>query len=339
MNRLIITNGGSGVEAIAHAEIDGEIISWDDVLHEGPVPQTENLSLLSDQRTAFLSSRMGADPAEIRARFSKRDHLLLSALQRTEVVCWFEHDLYDQLQVWQILATLAELRSQNPQTTQSLDTTVFSYICDPVFVGNQTSDQLQKQFLERQVISEAMFSDAVKLWNAFRNPSPHGLAQLYGKTTLRFADQSIRRWKGLFPSREDGLDLVERATLTVLAAAAGPVLFGTLFQAVSEQEEAIFMGDTSFEWALKRMDSGKQPLVELEWGLPDADGVELRGKTPRFSVKITPAGLKRLKTPERWEKSAFQARWVGGVHLTPNDFWTFHPERNDPEHRSSTEPN
>ena len=37
-DRLIITNGDSAAACMREARLDGEILPWRDILHEGPVP-------------------------------------------------------------------------------------------------------------------------------------------------------------------------------------------------------------------------------------------------------------------------------------------------------------
>ena len=50
----------------------------------------------------------GIDPAEVAGRFEERDRAL-AANRGGEYVLWFEADLYDQLQIAQILAALDAL--------------------------------------------------------------------------------------------------------------------------------------------------------------------------------------------------------------------------------------
>ncbi len=50
MATLIVTNGKSGVDSIRAAGIEEEIFSWDDMLHDGPVPGGYELAVLSELR-------------------------------------------------------------------------------------------------------------------------------------------------------------------------------------------------------------------------------------------------------------------------------------------------
>jgi len=78
---------------------------WRDVLHEGPVPDVPD-DELREVRARFLSGA-GAEDI-VRRGFQERD-AALAAARDGEYVLWFEADLYDQLQLAQILDRLARL--------------------------------------------------------------------------------------------------------------------------------------------------------------------------------------------------------------------------------------
>ena len=101
---LHVTNGDSTVEGLRQAPVVGDIVAWRDVLHEGPVPALSAAELRT-VRARFLDGPTAAVEADLRAR----DERLGAALAAEErVVLWFEHDLYDQLQLLQILAGLPD---------------------------------------------------------------------------------------------------------------------------------------------------------------------------------------------------------------------------------------
>ncbi len=96
------------------AGITGTIVPWDDVLHEGPVPEGLGPAALQGaargvpRRVRLGSARI--DPAQPdrtrlhpRTRGSGRERCRRRDGQVDEIVLWLEHDLYDQLQRLQIL--------------------------------------------------------------------------------------------------------------------------------------------------------------------------------------------------------------------------------------------
>jgi hypothetical protein len=83
------------------------VIYWRDVLHEGPVPGVAPAEL-REIRAEYLSGHYGAEHAGTVRQLTGRDQAL-EAGRDGEYVLWFEADLYDQLQIVEILARLAVL--------------------------------------------------------------------------------------------------------------------------------------------------------------------------------------------------------------------------------------
>src|SRR5207247_1139589 len=100
---LHVTNGDSVIEGFKEGEIPGVYLAWADPLHDGPVPETSSLEALSDVRARALADFGWGSYSRIRQRFSTRDRTLEGFREHDETVLWFEHDLYDQLQLVQLL--------------------------------------------------------------------------------------------------------------------------------------------------------------------------------------------------------------------------------------------
>ena len=88
--------------------MEGDLLSWIDVLHDGPVPGGRRTSCgccaPPSSQTRAGRRRMTRSPA-----CAARDERLSRALVQGEpVVLWFEHDLFDQLQLLQVLDAIGE---------------------------------------------------------------------------------------------------------------------------------------------------------------------------------------------------------------------------------------
>jgi hypothetical protein len=105
---LHVTNGDITVDLLRRAGLAEHALAWADVLHEGPVPAGLDEAGLRRVRAEFLAGTDGVDAVAVRRRFEARDRAL-AANRAGEYVLWFEADLYDQLQIAQILAMLGKL--------------------------------------------------------------------------------------------------------------------------------------------------------------------------------------------------------------------------------------
>src|SRR5580765_3334541 len=105
---LHVTNGDSAGNTLRQTGLGGAVMSWNDVLHEGPVQAVGRAKLLRE-RAAFLSGAGWGSRREILSALERRDEQFMEALRvGAQVVLWLEHDLYDQLQLIDALALAHE---------------------------------------------------------------------------------------------------------------------------------------------------------------------------------------------------------------------------------------
>src|SRR4030095_10658531 len=92
--------------------VQGTMLPWRDVLHEGPVRTGLSLEELSVERARFIAEAGWGVLPDVMKSFGERDATFRQAGRHDEIVLWFEHDLYDQLQLIQVLDGVAELRGR-----------------------------------------------------------------------------------------------------------------------------------------------------------------------------------------------------------------------------------
>ena len=103
---LHVTNGESAGNTLRQTALGGAVLPWQDALHAGPVPALPRKELLRTRARFLADCGWGAGSALL-SSLERRDQQLLDAVRDdAHVVLWFEHDLYDQLQLLDVL-TLA----------------------------------------------------------------------------------------------------------------------------------------------------------------------------------------------------------------------------------------
>ena len=313
---LIVTNGDSAVSALKNAGIPGHIFPWRDVLHEGPVPATDSLEAQSDIRADYIAGRGWGSPDRVRQDFRLRDKKLATAQHHDELVLWFEHDLYDQLQLLQILWYLA---------TRPPEDTILSLVCRDAYVTHTSVELLDEWFEDRASLDDAQISLGREAWEAFTQPTPELWVALLERDTaaLPFLADSVERHLEELPGPADGLSRSERQILT--AVEQGHTTPGAVFRACQEMEEAAFMGDASFWDVLSGLTLGQAPLLaaEGEFHLPVGPRPE-----PGFlsqPLDFTMAGTEVLAGKLDWLSLHQIDKWLGGIHLGPS-MWRWDPE-------------
>ncbi len=289
---LHVTNGDGALYLLKKAGIPGTHLAWRDALNEGPVPAGLTLEKASGLRARYLAERGYGNPIKLIHDFERRDVQLRRAREFQEVVLWFEHDLYDQLQLLQILTTLEELELEAGQV---------AVVQADHYLASMTVDEIPPLFRKRRTATAAIFKSARRSWERFTSSSP---AELYAAANedaigLPFLRTAIRRLCEEYPWTRDGLSRSQRQALE--AVARGPASPDELFTRAGAREEAGFLGKRSFARILDELSSGETALVEGE------------------GEQLTPTGLGRrvLAGDADWLDQHAIDRWVGGVHLVP----------------------
>ncbi len=282
------------------------VIYWRDVLHEGPVPEVAPAELRGI-RAGYLAGYQGVDEAEVMRQFTERDQAL-EAGRDGEYVLWFEADLYDQLQIAEILARLADLGVPAERITL-ICIGEHAGIARFGGLGELTAGQLRE--LPRTSacarLTPAALELATRAWAAFRAPAPDGLAAITAARLgeLRFLGEAFDRLSREYPARRDGLSLTERRVLAAIADGAPSA--GRAVARAMARETRPFMGDTTYLHRMDRMAAGPNPLLRLD---PPGRPAELA-----TGVRLTDTGARVLAGEADQVTLNDIDRWIGGVHL------------------------
>ena len=292
---LHVTNGDSAVRNIREAGFQGLIVPWRDVLHEGPVPEGLNPAELRNVRANFVASAGWSLLPDVLQEFQARDAALMQSEEHDEVVLWFEHDLYDQLQLLQVLERVVG----HDHVTLA---------CRAEYLGRLDSLRLREIFDERERLQDEHFNLAAYAWSAFRSPDPGDVEDVLREdlSLFPFLASALKRHLEQFPSVESGLSRSERQILEVLAMEDVP-LKDLYTRSHKEREEAIFLGDTVFLRYVRGLRDVPEPLLKTQ----SDDWTSF--------ASMTESGREVLSGRSDHVRLNGIDRWLGGVHLKGHD--------------------
>jgi hypothetical protein len=304
VHALHVTNGTGAVTRLRAAGFGEPAVTWDDVLHDGPIPAGTD-DALREVRARFIAERGWATLAAARTHLACRDRALADALgdRESDVVLWFEHDLYDQLQLAQVLDVVA----RHPARAARV-----SAVHADDYLGHAEPDRLRAWRAAAQEISEAELEAASVAWEACRAPDPRRLAALVASTrtaALPHMRGALARLLEEFPGARDGLARSERQALAAIAAGARSG--ADAFAECARREAAAYLGDASFAWYLDRLARCREPLLRLHAGAgsDNGDGPVLA----LWALELTPAGERVLAGEADHMVMNAPTRWVGGT--------------------------
>ncbi len=308
---LHVTNGSVVVTRLHDLGLPGRALPWDDVLHEGPVRAGLGHAALRGERAAYLSAA-GFDSAEtIERGLTARDVTLASASDEDEIVLWFEHDLYDQLHLLQILDRL-----DHPRTTAVLAGD---------YLAGQPAHVLREWFAARQEVTGLQREIASRAWAAFRSSDPAGLVAFIREEPAGFSPHlvpALRRHLQQFPWVGTGLSRTEAQTLS--AVANGAMRVRDAFVAANHHvEDAVFMGDSSWWSHVRQLIVAPRPLLEIHGQKPPTwqDPAWWHDDASSPVLALTGDGQSVVNGDADHVALNGIDRWLGGVHLTVQSLW------------------
>ena len=320
---LHITNGESAGNTLRQTALGGAVLPWQDVLHEGPVPALPRQKLLRT-RARFLAGCGWGRQQALYSSLQRRDRQLLEALRDdVQVVLWFEHDLYDQLQLLDVLA-LAHTEQAEPELI-----VIGSFPGKPSFagLGELTAGELETLWPSRRRAASAVVDVATSAWAALQAPEPTALTEWATRESeqLPFVAPALRRLLEELPPPADGLSGTERRALQ--AVASGARTPPAAFVAAQRLEEAPFIGDAWFYRALSALGQGEMRLLETDAGTALPAPPPLGDSQPfaQLQLRLTATGEQTLRgEADRVELLGID-RWIGGTHITPDNIWRWDP--------------
>lgn len=329
-NTLHITNGDGAANLIKESQkIKGDVLPWRDPMHHGPFPVSNDLDIISETRSRYLSGP-GIAYEENKRGFQLRDDHLRAAPQYDEIILWFEHDLLDQLQILQLLDWFSGIDLQH---------TKLMMICIGEFpdfknfrgLGQLNLKQIESLLDKRQTVTQEQLNLAKIGWEIFRTEQPNVMVEFIKGdcSALPFLTPCLLRYFEEFPWVCDGLTRSERQIIEIIGS--GIIEPGLIFHKTMEMEKYLFTGDWRiFSHISELCNAGlllsspyevfrcpphvnisKEDFLKQEITLSDTAKGVLSGEVTAFDI---------IKRDE----------WLGSIHLKAGQpMWAWDKEQNN----------
>ena len=225
-----------------------------------------------------------------------------------ELILWFEHDLFDQLNLIQLLSWIrGGLQASKPVSLVCIGT----FPGRPKFkgLGELRPDEVASLLDTRRTVSGAQYRLAAQAWQAFREPTPERLDDIRRRdsTALPFLAAAVTRFLHEYPWTDDGLSRTERRLLELANGHGIPLR--TAFHRMHEGESAYYVADASLAALAEELSRTSPPLLTLTIGAAEKD------KGLRGTIMLTESGRAVLAGQLDRVAACGIDRWFGGVHL------------------------
>lgn len=338
MTILHVTNGDSAAEGLRQSGCVADndaVLPWRDVLHDGPVPFDRDRQSFREVRSAFLTSRQWTSADKARSDLAHRDDTLDQ--HDGAIVLWFEPDLYDQLQLIQVLSRIVERGSRSvADISESV-----SMVPADTMLGSLAPSGFPPLFAARRHVGADAFERATRAWHAFTATTPQLFVDVMHRETagtsggswprtfandahecLPYLGHALHRQFSEYPDRDTGLSRSEEQICRSLVN--GRVPLGQLFPLAHHGHETWpWLGDWSFAWYIERLRTAKHPLVHVTDAALFSES-KSTPPTPEYwtrEVALTPFGHAVINGAANAIIENGIDRWIGGTHLTTESHW------------------
>lgn len=216
MNETIlhITNGGALTSYLKELKIQGEMITWQEMLCEGPTLDTIHSIELIEKRGRFLNTFY-----DIELDLKKID-LALSQLDNAndrykEVVIWFEYDLFCQINMLAVISLLKQKGIKLP----------IYLVCSGRITGKSelkaltqlNPNQLINHYKNKVLLNDEDLDLATTLWQIYCGID-HNLFKPYITKTssFKYLNNCLKAHLERFPDSISGLNILETNILNLI---------------------------------------------------------------------------------------------------------------------------
>lgn len=210
-----ITNGDDLTKKIRAMELPGDLITWREMLCEGPASQEVGDAEFLKLRKNFLQESYGISNQEYEEKFVSELEKLAAINNYDEIVLWFEFDLFSHMNMLAMIAFLLQNKKNDP----------LSLVCSRKLPGEQemvplselSEKQLKKHYEQRIPLTDDDVSTAELIWELYCSKNPKRLtSEIKKSTNFEYLASSIRAHIERFPNANTGLNSLEVNVLKLI---------------------------------------------------------------------------------------------------------------------------
>lgn len=250
---LHITNGDSTTNYLQKLHFSGEFITWREMLCEGKTTTDVGSEKFWKNRFEFFKTSYKVSKRKFINYTVKEYRNLCNKKEQNEIVLWFEHDLFCQINMIAVISWLKRYRKGYH----------ISLVCNGKIEGSKkklalselSEEQVTNHFKNRIDLSEDDIEYADYIWQLYCSDSPLRLETVYKfnpMSPFKHLETALEAHLQRFPSIKNGLNAIENNILKT----ADNHLFDSKSELVHQllkEQEVYGFGDLQYEHRIDRL--------------------------------------------------------------------------------------
>lgn len=210
---LHITNGSRLTSYLMEQEIEGEKLTWQEIICEGPTQEIIHRDDFIELRRTFLSDvyDVDLDPEKIEIALKQ----LRNPERYSEVVLWFEYDLFCHINMITVINMLKQKKIGLPMYL----------VCSGRVKGSKTlkglselnTSQLLNHYKNKVLLSSKDIDLATTIWGIY-NGKDHNLLKpfIVQSSSFKYLSNCLKAHLERFPDSKSGLNVLETNILNII---------------------------------------------------------------------------------------------------------------------------
>ena len=210
---LHITNGSSLTTILKDLDFTGDILTWEEMLCEGPTIYNINSDEFLKIRASFFNSYYNVD---LNIKEIKDDLDILNHTENyTEIILWFEYDLFCHINMIAVIALLHQKKIDLP----------LYLVCSGRIEGEKslkglselTENQLNNHFKNKVRLTKNDIDMALSIWDIYCGKD-HNLLKPYivKRSNFEYLSSCLKAHLERFPDSKSGLNVLETNILEII---------------------------------------------------------------------------------------------------------------------------
>ena len=249
---LHITNGDNFTDKLKTLKLNGDIITWREMLCEGKTLTNVGSESFWKTRFEFLNKNYKVSKSWFIEKTLKEYRSLCNHKQQDEIVLWFEYDLFCQINM---IAVLSWLKTNRKYAQISLVCSGKEDETDKMYGLSELSDeQLLKLYENKVELSQDDIEYADYVWQLYCSDNPIRLENLtdYSQYQFDYLSEAVNAHLHRFPTIKNGLNEMENNILRI-AFNKKPTSKKAFLADILENQGFLGFGDLQYERALGRL--------------------------------------------------------------------------------------
>ena len=210
---LHITNGSVLTERLEELNIEGDYLTWHEMLSEGPTTEQIDSELFLEIRSNFINQVYGLeiDEKEFKSELDKLNH----PENYKEIVLWFEFDLFCHINLVAVISLITQKQIQLP----------IYLVCsgrvkgekDLKGLGELTTGQLVSHYKNKVLLTPEDIDLATTIWGIYCGKNHNLLKPFIVKpSSFEYLSNCLKAHLKRFPDSKSGLSIMEEHILKTI---------------------------------------------------------------------------------------------------------------------------